>query len=552
MRAETGAGDPSAAPPAAPPISPKTTMSDLVCIKRALISVSDKTDLIPFAKKLAEYGVTLISTGGTAKALAAAGLAVTSVDQVTGFPEMMDGRVKTLHPKVHGGLLALRDNAEHLEAMRRHHIEPIDLVVVNLYPFEKTVAKADVTDEEAIENIDIGGPSMIRSASKNHRFVAVVTDPKQYDKVIAELDSHKGATTLAMRRDLALAAFARTAAYDSAIADYLAHTSSEKVPQSMLLRLTLAEELRYGENPHQNGALYLDPRATEPAVATAKQLHGKQLSFNNLYDGNGALELVKEFEAADFAVAAIIKHANPCGLGLAAEPATAFNKAYAGDPLAAFGGIVAFNRTVDLAAAHAITEGQKFLEVIIAPGYDADALEVLKSRWQNVRILQTGPLPKPDKRDPREMDYKRITAGLLVQQRDLAPIDFAEWKHVAGPAPMLSDLIEMRLAMIAVKHLKSNAVCIVNDNMLVGAGAGQMDRVASCNIAIQKAGERAKGAFTGSDAFFPFRDGPDLLIAAGVKGIAEPGGSKRDDETIAACNESNVTLMFTGRRHFRH
>ncbi len=527
-------------------------MTDLVPIKRALISVSDKTGLIPFAKKLAEAGVAIISTGGTAKAIAEAGIAVTSIDQVTGFPEMMDGRVKTLHPKVHGGLLALRDDAGHVASMKQHGIEPIDLVVVNLYPFEKTVANPDVTDAHAIENIDIGGPSMIRSASKNHRFVAVVTDPRQYDAVVAEMHANAGATTLKLRRSLALAAFARTAAYDTAIAQYLAGTSGSRMPESMLLSYTRAAELRYGENPHQKGALYIDPRATEASVASAKQLHGKDLSFNNLYDGNGALELVKEFAAADVAAAAIIKHANPCGLGLAADPATAFNLAYAGDPLAAFGGIVAFNRPVTAATAAAITEGQKFLEVIIAPSFEPDALAALRARWQNVRILETGPLPAPGKRDPRELDMKRITAGLLVQDRDLAVFDVTEWQHAAGPAPTAADLDQLRFAMITAKHLKSNAVCIVNSSMLVGAGAGQMDRVASCNIAIAKAGERAKGGYVGSDAFFPFRDGPDLLIKAGVKAIAHPGGSKRDGDTVTACNDANVTLMLTGRRHFRH
>lgn len=527
-------------------------MSDLVTIKRALISVSDKTDLVPFARALADHGVEIVSTGGTARALAEAGLTVVSIDQLTGFPEMMDGRVKTLHPRVHGGLLALRDNPTHLASMKEHGIPPIDLVVVNLYPFEKTVAQPDVSDAHAIENIDIGGPSMIRSAAKNHRFVAVVTDPKQYDAVVAQLQQHNGATDYDFRRGLALAAFSRTAAYDSAISDYLARTAPTHLPESLLIRLNKSGELRYGENPHQEGALYLDPRSTEPSVALSKQLHGKQLSFNNLYDANGALELVKEVDASRHVAAAVIKHANPCGFATAADPAAAFAGAYAGDPLAAFGGIVAFNAPVNLAAAQAITEGQKFLEVIIAPRFDTDALDLLRQRWANVRILETGPLPAPADRDPREFDYKRITGGLLVQDRDLAPFDLAEWQHAAGPAPTAADLDQLRLAMIVTKHLKSNAVCLVRDHMLVGAGAGQMDRVASCRIAIEKAGDRAKNAYVGSDAFFPFRDGPDLLIQAGVKAIAQPGGSKRDADTLAACNQANVTLLLTGRRHFRH
>ncbi len=566
---------------------------DLIPVTRALISVSNKTDLVPFARRLAARGVQIISTGGTAKALTEAGIAVTPIDEVTGFPEMMDGRLKTLHPRVHGGLLALRDNAAHVAAMQQHGIAPIDLVCVNLYPFERTVADPNVTEPHAIEQIDIGGPSMVRSASKNHRFVAVVTDPAQYDLVGAELEGHDGCTTLELRKKLAAAAFARTAAYDTAIANWMASRdpSSESpstFPNPLMLRMNLVQELRYGENPHQAGVLYHDPRIAEASVAAAKQLHGKELSFNNLYDANGALELVKEIDIADAAAAAVIKHANPCGFGVhpvngsdplsrreragvrADEPAArgsqnassqaaatspaslAFEKAYSGDPLAAFGGIVAFNCKVDLAAAQKLVEGSKFLEVIVAPAYEPEALALLTDRWKNVRILETGPLPSPDRRDTREMDYKKITAGLLVQQRDLAAINPDAWQHMAGPKPTFTTLDQLYIATIAVKHLKSNAVCIVRDGTLVGAGAGQMDRVASCRIAIDKAGERARGGYVGSDAFFPFRDGPDLLIKAGVAAIAHPGGSKRDDETIAACNEAGVTLLFTGMRHFRH
>ncbi|MEX2214265.1 MAG: bifunctional phosphoribosylaminoimidazolecarboxamide formyltransferase/IMP cyclohydrolase [Phycisphaeraceae bacterium] len=535
-------------------------MADLIPVKRALISVSDKTDLVPFARRLVARGVAIISTGGTARALTEAGIAVTAIDEVTGFPEMMDGRLKTLHPRVHGGLLALRDNEGHVAAMKEHGIEPIDLVCVNLYPFEKTIAKPDVKDEQAIEQIDIGGPSMVRSASKNHRFVAVVTDPAQYDMVGAELDSNDGSTTLRLRKRLAAAAFARTAAYDTAIAQWMAKRDPstpgpELFPEVMVLRLNRAQVLRYGENPHQAGVLYHDPRIGEASVATARQLHGKELSFNNLYDANGALELVKEINPADACAAAVIKHANPCGFAavpVANGAAEAFDKAYAGDPLAAFGGIIAFNCKVDLAAAQRIVEGQKFLEVIVAPDYDPEALALICDRWKMVRVLQTDPLSKPAQREAAELDFKKITAGLLVQQRDLATIDLDRWQHTAGPAPGDDTLNQLFLATLAVKHLKSNAVCIVKDGALVGAGAGQMDRVASCRLAIDKAGERARGGAVGSDAFFPFRDGPDLLIKAGVTAIAHPGGSKRDDETIAACNEANVTLMFTGMRHFRH
>lgn len=527
-------------------------MSDLVPIKRALLSVSDKTDLVPFARKLHEHGVMLISTGGTAKALEAAGLPVTAVEEVTGFPEMMNGRVKTMHPKILGGLLALRDDPGHVASMQEHGIEGIELVCVNLYPFEQTVAKPGVTEAEAIEQIDIGGPTMVRSAAKNHRFITVVTDANQYDTIVSEIDKHEGATSGELRRDLMLAAFARTAAYDTAIAEWLGSTGSNALGASKILRLNRGPELRYGENPHQNGALYLDPRATEPSVATAKQLHGKGLSFNNLYDANGALELVKEIDAKDFAGCAVIKHANPCGFAIADNLVDAFDRAYAGDPLAAFGGIVAFNRTVDVATAKSITEGQKFLEVILAPAFEPEALALISERWKNVRLLETGALPAPGERDTSELDIKKITGGLLIQERDLAPFETSEWEHAAGPAPDSDMLEQMRLAMVTVKHLKSNAVCLVNQHRLVGAGAGQMDRVASCNIAISKADEMAKGAVVGSDAFFPFRDGPDLLIDAGVRGIAQPGGSKRDDETIQACDDAGVTLMLTGRRHFRH
>ncbi len=531
-------------------------MTDLVPVKRALISVSDKTDLVPFARKLAAEGVTIISTGGTARALTEAGLAVVPIDQVTGFPEMMDGRVKTLHPRVHGGLLGLRDNPTHAAAMKTHGIEPIDLVCVNLYPFERTVAKPDVTDEEAIENIDIGGPSMIRSAAKNHAFVAVVTDPGQYDMVIQTLSANSGSTTLALRKRLAAAAFARTASYDRAIASYMARRHSEMpdgelFPDPLVLKFDRVAELRYGENPHQRGALYVGG-STETCVARARQLHGKELSFCNLFDADGALELVKEIDPGTAASAAIIKHANPCGFAVADDLPTAFERAYAGDPLAAFGGIVAVNRSIDLATARRIVEGQKFLEVIIAPEYADDALEMLKDRWKNCRLLAVGAVPGPSQRDARRLDYKRIVGGLIVQTRDLARIHPDDWQHVAGPKPDDRQLQQLIIATVAVKHLKSNAVSLVRDGMLVGAGAGQMDRLASCRIALDKAGDRAKGAAAGSDAFFPFRDGPDQLIAAGVAAIAQPGGSKRDDDTIAACNDAGVCLVFTGKRHFRH
>ena len=537
--------------------------TQLVPVRRALISVSDKDGLIPLAQKLHSFGVTIISTGGTAKAIEKAGIPVTPIDKVTGFPEMMDGRVKTLHPLVHGGLLGLRDNAEHQRAMADHGITPIDLVCVNLYPFEATVAKPDVTPHDAIENIDIGGPSMIRSAAKNHGFVAVLTDPSQYSRVIADLDAHQGSTSLPLRKALAAAAFARTAEYDRAIGEWMqryahpnAHPTQPDFPERLTVTGTRVSLLRYGENPHQAAALYANSSVTEANVVNAKQLHGKELSFNNLNDAAAALELIKEFSKP---AAAVIKHTNPCGCGVADELHVAFERAYAGDPLAAFGGIVALNRTVDMATTTALLSGHKFLEVILAPSYDEAALALLQDRWKNVRILATGPLPAPEDRDPAAPDIKAILGGFLLQQRDLADMTNAGWVQYAGPDASPRDLVDLQLAWAVCKHVKSNAIVLARDGAIVGVGAGQMDRVESSKIAIAKANAstattvpRAPGSVVASDAFFPFRDGPDLLIAAGVRAIVQPGGSKRDDETISACREANIPLFFTGRRHFRH
>lgn len=533
-------------------------MAEFVPAKRALISVTDKTDLVPFARRLLNHGVTIISTGGTAKALTEAGIPVTPIEQVTNFPEMMDGRLKTLHPAVHGGLLALRDNDAHVKAMIEHNIQAIDLVCVNLYAFEKTASTPDIADEKVIEQIDIGGPSMIRSAAKNHRFVAVVTDPSQYDRVANDIDANRGSTSLQLRKELASAAFARTAAYDTAIATWMGQRDSQGgqpsiFPDPLVLQFRRAEEMRYGENPHQLAALYVEPGCVEANVVSAQQLHGKQLSFNNINDANAALELVKEFTTP---AAAVIKHTNPCGCAVGGDLKQAFERAYAGDPLAAFGGIVALNRKVDLATATAITQGEKFLEVIVAPEYDEDALELLRSRWKTVRLLATGQLPTPGQRDRRQIDIKRVIGGLLAQQRDMENMSPITWQHIAGPKAADAILDDLHLAWIACKHVKSNAIVLAREGQIVGAGAGQMDRVESCKIAIEKANirgqSRSQGAVAASDAFFPFRDGPDTLIKAGVKAIVQPGGSKRDDETIAACNEAGVTLMFTGKRHFRH
>lgn len=537
--------------------------TQLVPVRRALISVSDKSGLIPLAQKLHAFNVTIISTGGTAKAIEAAGIPVTPIDKVTGFPEMMDGRVKTLHPLVHGGLLGLRDNAEHQHAMKTHGIEPIDLVCVNLYPFETTVAKPNVSSHDAIENIDIGGPSMIRSASKNHAFVAVLTDPSQYSQLIADLDAHRGCTSISLRKTLAAAAFARTAQYDLAIAQWMhdyahphAHPTQPDFPERLVVTGKRVSLLRYGENPHQAAALYADPNVKEANVVSAKQLHGKELSFNNLNDAAAALELIKEFSKP---AAAVIKHTNPCGCGVADEIHIAFERAYSGDPLAAFGGIVALNRVVDDATAASLLTGHKFLEVILAPDYAPTALSMLQDRWKNVRILATGPLPAPEQRDPATPDIKAILGGFLLQQRDTADMSNKGWTQVSGPDPTPRDLVDLQLAWAVCKHVKSNAIVLARDGAIVGVGAGQMDRVESSKIAIAKANAttatsvpRSTGSVCASDAFFPFRDGPDLLIAAGVRAIVQPGGSKRDDETISACRDANIPLFFTGRRHFRH
>ncbi len=529
-------------------------MPSLVKIRRALLSVSDKTDLIPFARALRGFGVELISTGGTAAALVQAGLDVTHIEHVTGMPELFDGRVKTLHPSVHGALLARRDNSAHQAQMAKHNIAPIDLVCVNLYPFEKTIAEDPTDLDRAIEHIDIGGPAMIRSAAKNHEFVAVVTSAAQYDRVISEMERHGGACDLPMRRELAAAAFSRTAEYDAAIAAYLARRRSQTFPPMLRLNYSLSRELRYGENPHQEAALYIDPAWFAPSAATAEQLHGKELSYNNLADAAAALELVTDLARAlpDHAGAAIIKHMNPCGAAVASSPAEAFASAYRGDTLAAFGGILAVNRTIDRATASAICEGDKFLEVIIAPGYEPDALELLRRRWANVRLLAAA---GASNRPAEEIfEFRSIAGGLLVQEPDAALPSPSHWRHAAGPA--LTDVAEVDavLAVVAVKHLKSNAIAIAQDGMLLGAGCGCVDRVMACQVAIEKsAGRITSGrAVAASDAFFPFADGPQKLIDAGVSVIIHPGGSKRDQDTIDLCQARGVTLLMTDVRHFRH
>jgi phosphoribosylaminoimidazolecarboxamide formyltransferase/IMP cyclohydrolase len=523
-------------------------VSDLVPIKRALISVYDKTGLADFAKALvAEFKIELISTGGTAKFLRDLGLAVTDVSQVTGFPEMMDGRVKTLHPKIHGGLLAIRDNPDHLAAMKQHGIAPIDLVCINLYPFHQTISKPGVTFDEAIENIDIGGPSMIRSAAKNHKFVLVVTSPERYDKVLGDLREHDGKSCGKHRLKQAQRAFGHTAEYDRTISTYLAKVAEMPRGDRLEVHLQKKQELRYGENPHQKAALYVGEKPVEASVAFATQLHGKELSYINLLDADAALSAVKELSAP---TACIVKHATPCGYATAPDIGTAFQRAFAGDPLASFGGIVALNQPVDLAAATAITSIDKLLEVIVAPSYAPDALQLLKDRWKNVRLLEVGPIQTIDHADKNELMLHKIVGGYLVQERDLAPAP--DLNVVSARKPTETELADLKLAWVAAKHVKSNAITIAKSGAVVGIGGGQVDRVNAARIAITKAGDRAKGAVAASDAFFPFPDGPELLLDAGITAIIQPGGSVKDQESVDLVNRRNAVMVFTAQRHFRH
>ena len=539
-------------------------MTDHSRVRRALISVSDKSGLLDLARALADAGVEIISTGGTAAAIAKAGIPVTSIDAMTGFPEIMDGRVKTLHPKVHGGLLAVRDNPEHIAAMKTHEITPIDLVCVNLYPFEATVAKPGVSREEAIENIDIGGPSMIRSAAKNHHFVTVVTDPAQYPKVIAELAAHQGSTTLALRKHLAAAAYARTSAYDGAITAYLSSDGAAApagVPSSTTFNLELVEPLRYGENPHQKAGLYRTQGPSldrQGSLATARKLHGKELSYNNINDAAAALELVRQLAQIDPARvgACVVKHMNPCGAALAASPLDAVRDAIAGDPIAAFGGILAINKPLDLPSAQRLCEKDIFMEVIVAPAFAADAADALKARWANLRLLETGPLAPLAAGELEWRSLPGAGGGWLAQERDTTLVPTSNYEHAAGPAPTAATLAAASFLEAVCRSLLSNAVCLGgpcdSGVRLFGAGAGQMDRLTSCRLACEKAGPLAAGSIAYSDAFFPFPDGPKILIDAGIKTILHPGGSKRDQETFDLCNVRGVTCLLTKVRHFRH
>jgi phosphoribosylaminoimidazolecarboxamide formyltransferase/IMP cyclohydrolase len=513
-------------------------------VRRALVSVSDKRGLIPFVTGLAELGIEVLSTGGTCGQLRDAGLDVIEVSEKTGFPEIMDGRVKTLHPVIHGGLLGRRGTDE--AVMDKHGIEPIDLLVVNLYPFEQTIARDDATIEEAIENVDIGGPAMIRAASKNHDGVAVVVSPDDYDVVLDNLKNDD--LSLERRRRLAAKAYAHTASYDTAITTYLSQSlGDDALGERFLYSGGLSKRLRYGENPHQAAAFYVDQQAPPGSLATAKQLQGKALSYNNIADSDAALECVKQFTNP---ACVIVKHANPCGVAVAGDILEAYERAFRTDPTSAFGGIIAFNRGLDARTAEAIIDRQ-FVEVIVAPSVSADAAIAISAK-KNVRVLETGDWPAAS---IAGFDFKKISGGLLVQNTDRGVITADDFKVVTEKAPSTAEIRDMLFAWTVVKYVKSNAIIFCKDNMTIGVGAGQMSRVYSTRIAAIKAGDedlQVKGSVMASDAFFPFRDGIDAAAEHGISAIVQPGGSMRDDEVIQAANEHGLAMVFTGMRHFRH
>ncbi|MCX8569037.1 bifunctional phosphoribosylaminoimidazolecarboxamide formyltransferase/IMP cyclohydrolase [Aminobacter sp. MET-1] len=535
-------------------VSKKIPAPDLVPVRRALLSVSDKTGLIDFARRLANVGVELVSTGGTAKSIAAEGIAVRDVSELTNFPEIMDGRVKTLHPSVHGALLAVRDDPEHAAAMVAHGIEPIDLVVVNLYPFEE-VRNAGGDYASIVENIDIGGPAMVRASAKNHAYVAIVTDPADYKDVLDAIVANNGALPLAFRKKLAAKAFARTAAYDAAISGWFADALEIENPDWRAFGGRLQSVMRYGENPHQQAGFYLtgDKR---PGVATATQLQGKQLSYNNINDTDAAFELVGEFDSVRTAAVAIIKHANPCGVAEGGSLREAYEKALACDPVSAFGGIVALNRILDAEAAEEIVK--IFTEVIIAPDATPEAQAIVAAK-KNLRLLVTGGVPDPDRAG---IAVKSVAGGLLVQSRDNAIVDGLDLRVVTKRAPSQRELEDLKFAFRVAKHVKSNAIVYARDLATVGVGAGQMSRVDSARIAARKALDAAeaaglaepltKGSVVASDAFFPFADGLLSAVEAGATAVIQPGGSMRDDDVIAAADEHGIAMVFTGVRHFRH
>src|SRR4051794_24400642 len=509
--------------------------------KRALISVSDKTGVVEFARNLVEQGFEVISTGGTKKALQESGVPVIGVSDVTGFPEILDGRVKTLNPLIHGGLLGKFDDPSHMEQMNAHNIDPIQIVCVNLYPFQQTIEKPDVTTEDAIENIDIGGPAMLRASAKNHQYVTVVVDPVDYTNVIEELKAD-GQTKLETRRKLAAKVFRHTAAYDALIAEYMTELAQEETPEKLTVTYELKQSLRYGENPHQKAAFYKKPLGSTFSIANAEQLHGKELSYNNINDADAALQIVKEFiEPAAVAV----KHMNPCGIGTGVTTFTAFEKAFAADPVSIFGGIIAFNREVDAETAGKLHE--IFLEIIIAPSFSADALSILTSK-KNLRLLT---IPFLGAKKP-ELKLTTIEGGLLVQEQDQFTLEGATIKVATKRQPTEQEWAALKLGWKVVKHVKSNAIVVTKEDMTIGIGAGQMNRVGAAEIALKQAGEKAAGAALASDAFFPMDDTVEAAAKAGITAIIQPGGSIRDEDSIKKADEYGIAMVFTGVRHFKH
>jgi phosphoribosylaminoimidazolecarboxamide formyltransferase/IMP cyclohydrolase len=517
-----------------------------VRVRRALLSVSDKTGIVEFARGLVELGVEIVSTGGTARALVEADVPVRAIEDFTGFPEMMDGRVKTLHPRLYAGLLAVRDNDEHLRAAAEHSIEPVDLVCVNLYPFEQTVARGDATPEEIVENIDIGGPTMIRAAAKNSAFAVVVVDPSDYKVLVNELMQPSGCISLSTRQRLAGVAFATTARYDAAISSWFAQREDDDFPQQRALAYEKAAELRYGENPHQRAAYYAEVGAPTHLLAGVEQLHGKELSFNNLLDLSAARELVEDFSDP---ACAIVKHNNPCGCALGKTAQDAYERAFASDPVSAYGGVIALNRPVDAACAQALSK--QFIEVLLAPAFEAEALAVLTQK-KNVRLLELPDWPEP----AGGLEAKPVIGGLLVQDRDEVSETADQMSVMTTKQPSDTEWDDMRFAWQVCRHVRSNAIVIARDGATIGIGAGQMSRVDAVRIAIEKAqaGEDnlLAGASLASDAFFPFADGPQLAIDAGVSAIIQPGGSVRDEEVVAAADAAGISMVATGVRHFRH
>lgn len=515
-----------------------------MAIKRALVSVSDKTGIVEFCRGLAELGVEVISTGGTKSLLAKEGVPVIGISDVTGFPEILDGRVKTLHPAVHSGLLAIRDSEEHQNQMKELGLDYIDLVVVNLYPFQETIAKENVAYEDAIENIDIGGPTMLRSAAKNHAFVSVVVDAADYGKVLEEIKA-EGDTTLNTRKALAAKVFRHTASYDALISDYLSQVNGDPLPERYTVTYEKIQDLRYGENPHQKAAFYRKPLAAHDTLSNAKQLHGKELSYNNINDANAALQMVKEF--TEPAVVAV-KHMNPCGVGVGDSVLAAFEKAYAADPVSIFGGIVAANRIVDEDTANLLKD--IFLEIVIAPGFTQEALAILTKK-KNIRLLEMGDLQAGANRQAQFV-VTSIDGGMIVQENDIHSIQEEDLKVVTDRQPTEEELKQLLFGWKIVKHVKSNAILLAKNNMTVGIGAGQMNRVGAAKIAIEQAGGEATGSVMASDAFFPMSDTVEAAAKAGITAIIQPGGSIKDEDSIAMANQHGIAMVFTGVRHFKH